>query len=143
MSMKTTVQWIGEMSFAGITGSGHTVTMDGAAEAGGRNIAPRPMEMVLAGLGACSSFDVVKMLRQAGQDVHSLHIDIEAQRADTEPAVFTRIHGHFVVRGHKLDEQLVRAAITASAEQHSSVSKMLEKTAQISYDYVIEESEQQ
>lgn len=140
MAMKTTVQWIGEMSFAGMTGSGHTVAMDGAPEAGGRNLAPRPMEMVLAGLGGCSSFDVVKFLREAGQDVQSLHVNIEAERAETEPAVFTRIHGRFVIRGRRLDEQLVREAVAASAERHSSVSKMLEKTARVSYDYVIEES---
>ena len=139
--MKTSVRWIGDVSFAGITGSGHTVAMDGAPEAGGRNVAPRPMEMVLAGLGGCSSFDVVKLLRAAGQEVSSLRLDIEAQRAETEPAVFTHIHGRFVIRGRRLDEQVIRDAVKASAERYSSVSKMLEKTATVTYDYVIEDEE--
>lgn len=135
--MKAKVKWTGYMSFVGESGSGHCVTMDGAPEAGGRNLAPRPMEMVLMGLGGCSSFDIVKMLKAAGQDVRAVEIRLEAERADTEPAVFTRIRGHFTVTGHAINDDEVRKAVRASAEKHSSVSKMLEKTADIRYDYEI------
>ncbi len=137
--MKANVKWTGHMSFVGESGSGHCVTMDGAPEAGGRNLSPRPMEMVLIGLGGCSSFDIVQMLKKAGQDVRDVEIRLEAERADTEPAVFTRIRGHFVVSGHGIEEGEVRKAVRASAEKHSSVSKMLEKTANIEYDYEIVE----
>ena len=135
--MKANVKWTGRVSFLGESGSGHSVTMDGAPAAGGRNLAPRPMEMVLLGLGGCSSFDVVQLLQKAGQDVHGVELALEAERAATEPAVFTRIHGHFIVRGRNLDENEVRNAVRASAERHSSVSKMLEKTAAVTYDYEI------
>ncbi len=137
--MKAKVKWTGYMSFVGESGSGHCVTMDGAPEAGGRNLAPRPMEMVLMGLGGCSSFDIVKMLKAAGQDVRAVEIRLEAERADTEPAVFTRIRGHFTVTGRAIADDEVRKAVRASAEKHSSVSKMLEKTADIKYDYEIVE----
>jgi len=137
--MKAKVKWTGYMSFVGESGSGHCVTMDGAPEAGGRNLAPRPMEMVLMGLGGCSSFDIVKMLKAAGQDVRAVEIRLEAERADTEPAVFTRIRGHFTVTGRAIADDEVRKAVRASAETHSSVSKMLEKTADIKYDYEIVE----
>ncbi|MDD9806586.1 MAG: OsmC family protein [Gammaproteobacteria bacterium] len=137
--MKAKVKWTGYMSFVGESGSGHCVSMDGAPEAGGRNLAPRPMEMVLMGLGGCSSFDIVKMLKAAGQDVRDVEIRLEAERADTEPAVFTRIRGHFTVSGHAISDDEVRKAVRASAEKHSSVSKMLEKTADIKYDYEIVE----
>lgn len=137
--MKAKVKWTGHMSFVGESGSGHCVTMDGAPEAGGRNLAPRPMEMVLMGLGGCSSFDIVKMLKAAGQDVRAVEIRLEAERADTEPAVFTRIRGHFTVSGRGINDGEVRKAVRASAEKHSSVSKMLEKTADIRYDYEIVE----
>ncbi len=138
--MKANVKWTGRVSFLGESGSGHSVTMDGAPAAGGRNLAPRPMEMVLMGLGGCSGFDVVQLLKGAGQDVHGVEIALEAERAATEPAVFTRIHGHFIVRGRDLDENEVRKAVRASAEKHSSVSKMLEKTAAVTYDYEIVET---
>lgn len=137
--MKAKVKWTGYMSFVGESGSGHCITMDGAPEAGGRNLAPRPMEMVLMGLGGCSSFDIVKMLKAAGQDVRDVEIRLEAERADTEPAVFTRIRGHFTVTGRGINDDEVRKAVRASAEKHSSVSKMLEKTADIKYDYEIVE----
>ncbi len=137
--MKAKVKWTGYMSFVGESGSGHCISMDGAPEAGGRNLAPRPMEMVLMGLGGCSSFDIVKMLKAAGQDVRDVEIRLEAERADTEPAVFTRIRGHFTVSGHAISDDEVRKAVRASAEKHSSVSKMLEKTADIKYDYEIVE----
>lgn len=140
MSMQTRVRWIGDMSFVAETGSGHAVAMDGAPEAGGRDLAPRPMEMVLAGLGGCSSFDIVKLLRDAGQRVAGVELRITAERADAEPAVFTDIHGHFVVSGRALDDRVVAGAVEASAKKHSSVSKMLEKTARVRYTYEIKEA---
>ena len=135
--MKTVVKWVGDMNFIGESGSGHTVVMDSAPESGGRDLAPRPMEMVLFGLGGCSSFDVVKLLREAGQQVKTVELHLEAERADTQPAVFTRIKGHYVVSGNDLDEKQVKRAVSLSAEKYSSVSKMLEKAADISYDYEI------
>lgn len=138
--MEVLVKWIDHVSFVAATGSGHSLVMDGAPEAGGRNLAARPMEMVLAGLGGCSSFDVVKLLKEAQQQVHGVEIALRAERADSEPAVFTCINGHFTVRGHQLDEAIVANAVQASAEKHSSVSKMLEQTAEINYSYeIIEE----
>ncbi len=128
------------MSFVAETGSGHSVLMDGAPEAGGRNLAARPMEMVLVGLGGCSSFDIVKLLKNAGQKVYGVEIALDAERADSEPAVFIRINGHFTVRGRQLDKNIVAQAVKDSAEKHSSVSKMLERTAEINYSYeIIEE----
>ena len=138
--MEVNVKWVDRVSFIAETGSGHSVVMDGAPAAGGRNLAARPMEMVLAGLGGCSSFDVVEILKKASQQISSVEIALTAERAESEPAVFTRINGHFIVRGHRLDKSIVKRAVKASAEKHSSVSKMLEKTAEINYSVeVIEE----
>ena len=138
--MKVRVKWMNPMSFVAETGSGHSVVMDGALEAGGRNLAARPMEMVLVGLGGCSSFDIVKLLKDAGQKIHGVEIALNAERADSEPAVFTHISGHFTVRGRQLDGDIVAQAVRDSAEKHSSVSKMLERTAEINYSYeIIEE----
>ena len=138
--MKVRVKWMNPMSFVAETGSGHSVVMDGASEAGGRNLAARPMEMVLVGLGGCSSFDIVKLLKDAEQKIHGVEITLNAERADSEPAVFTRISGHFTVRGRQLDDNIVAQAVRDSAEKHSSVSKMLERTAEINYSYeIIEE----
>ncbi len=137
--MKARVKWVGDMSFVGESGSGHAVSMDGAPQFGGRNLAPRPMEMVLLGLGGCNGFDVVKLLKEAGQDVVGVELEIEAERAVATPAVFTRIKGLYTVTGRGLDESEVKKAVAASARQRSSVSKMLEKTALITYDYEIVE----
>ncbi len=137
--MKAHVKWIGDMSFVGESGSGHTVAMDGAPQFGGRDLAPRPMEMVLLGLGGCNGFDIVKLLKDAGQDVRGVELQLEAERADATPAVFTRIRGRYTVTGCGLDERKVRQAVELSAQRHSSVSKMLEKTAQITYDCEIVE----
>ena len=137
--MEVRVKWTGEMSFVGESGSGHVVAMDGAPQFGGRNLAPRPMEMVLIGLGGCNSFDIVKLLKDAGQDVRDVELHLEAERADAAPAVFTRIKGLYKVTGCKLDENEVRKAVELSARERSSVSKMLEKTACITYDYEIVE----
>jgi len=138
--MKAKVKWTGYMSFVGESGSGHCVTMDGAPEAGGRNLAPRPMEMVLMGLGGCSGIDVLSILRNGLQRVSAYKISIEAGRADAVPAVFTRIHIRFRLRGVRLDRSKVARAVSLSMEKYCSVTRMLEKTAAITHDFEIAES---
>lgn len=139
--MECTVQWIeGGMSFVAETGSGHAFVIDGAPEAGGRNLGPRPMETVLAGTGACTAFDVVLILKRSGQDVTACKVDVKAERAATDPKVFTQIHMHFVVRGRGLKRSLVESAIKLSHTKYCSASAMLGKTAVITHDYeLIEE----
>ncbi len=135
--MKTTVTWAGDGLFLAATGSGHTLVMDGPPEAGGRNLAPRPMETVLAGTGGCAAFDVVSILRKARQDVRGCRLEIEAERAPEPPQVFTRIHMHFVVEGRGLQDKQVRRAIELSAGKYCSASIMLAHTATISHDFEI------
>jgi putative redox protein len=136
--MECTVKWIdGGMSFVAETGSGHILVMDGAPEAGGRNLAPRPMETVLAGAGGCTAFDVVVILKKSGQAVSGCEVKLAAQRADTDPKVFTSIHMHFVVGGRNLKPSLVESALKLSHNKYCSASAMLGKTAAITYDYEI------
>lgn len=123
------------MSFVGETESGHAVVIDSAPEAGGRNIGPRPMEVVLLGLGGCSSIDVMLMLQKSRQRVTDCVVEIEAERAEDIPRVFTKIHLHFVVTGRDLSAKHVERAVSLSAEKYCSVSRMLEKTAELTYDY--------
>ena len=139
--MNCTVRWTGEgMTFLAETGSNHVVAMDGAPEGGGRNLAPRPMEMVLLGTGGCSAYDVVVILKKSGQDVTGCDVQLTAERAPTDPKVFTRIHMHFVVRGRALKKNLVEHAIRLSHEKYCSASVMLGKTAEITKDFEIIES---
>lgn len=139
--MKATIDWAGEASFRATSGSGHTVQMDGPPDHGGRDLGPRPMEMLLMGLGGCSSFDVMNILQKSRQDVTGCHAELEAERADAVPAVFTRIHLHFVVTGHKLKDNLVKRAVGLSAEKYCSASIMLEKAGvAISHSYEIREA---
>lgn len=134
--MECTVRWSGEgMSFLAETGSNHLLTMDGAPEGGGRNLAPRPMEVVLAGAGGCTAYDVVVILKKSGQDVRGCEVKLESDRADTDPKVFTRIHMHFVIRGRALKRNLVEHAIRLSHEKYCSASAMLGKTAEITTDF--------
>jgi putative redox protein len=135
--MECTVRWHDGMSFIAETGSGHLVAMDGAPEAGGRNLAPRPMEMVLAGTGACTAFDVVLILKRSRQDIRGCAAKLMAERAETDPKVFTRINFHFVVTGHELKPEIVERAIKLSAEKYCSASIMLGKTAEISHTWEI------
>ncbi|MFZ6723996.1 OsmC family protein [Undibacterium sp. MH2W] len=137
--METTVRWTGPsgMSFLAETGSGHAVLMDGAPEGGGHNRAPRPMEMVLLGTGGCTAYDVVLILRKGKQDVRACDVTLKAERADTEPKVFTKIHFHFTVRGRQLKPNLVERAIKLSHEKYCSASIMLEKTATITHSFDI------
>ena len=125
------------MSFVGESGSGHSVVMDGAPEVGGRNLGIRPMEMLLLGLGGCSSFDVVLILQKSKQAVTDCEVLIEAERAEKDPKVFTKIHLHFIVKGHNLAPDKVERAINLSAEKYCSASIMLGKTAEISHDFEI------
>lgn len=125
--MKATIDWTGDASFRATSGSGHSVQMDGPPDHGGKDLGPRPMEMMLMGLGGCSSFDVMSILQKSRQDVTACHSELEAERADAVPAVFTRIHLHFVVTGNNLKENLVKRAVSLSAEKYCSASIMLEK----------------
>ncbi|MBI1771644.1 MAG: OsmC family protein [Burkholderiales bacterium] len=137
--MEATVRWTGSsgMSFLAETGSGHAVLMDGAPDGGGRNLAPRPMEMVLLGTGGCSAYDVVLILRKGKQDIRGCDVKLTAERADTEPKVFTKINFHFVVRGRQLKANLVERAIKLSHEKYCSASIMLEKTAEMTHSFEI------
>ena len=137
--MKATVRWAGKASFEGRSESGHTVVMDGSPEIGGENRGPRPMEMLLLGLGGCTSIDVMLILGKGRQDVTDCVVEIDAERAPTEPKVFTKIHVHFVVSGRRLDAKRVEKAIQLSADKYCSASIMLGKTAAITHDFEIVE----
>lgn len=139
--MDCTVRWTGPsgMSFVAETGSGHAVMMDGAPEGGGRNLAPRPMELVLAGTGGCTAYDVVLILRKSGQDIRGCEVRLQSERAASDPKVFSRIHFHFVVRGRQLKPNLVERAIRLSHDKYCSASAMLGKTAEITIDWEIVE----
>ena len=139
--MECTVKWLdGGMSFVAETGSGHAFVMDGAPDAGGRNLGPRPMETVLAGTGGCAAFDVVLILKKSRQRVDGCELKLSAERADSDPKVFTRIHMHFVVRGRDLKPAVVERAIALSHDKYCSASVMLGKTATITHDYEIVDS---
>jgi putative redox protein len=138
--MECTVRWSGSgMSFLAETGSNHVLVMDGAPEGGGRNLAPRPMETVLAGTGGCTAYDVVVILKKSGQDVTGCEVRLEAERAPTDPKVFTRIHARFVVRGRNLKPNVVEQAVRLSHEKYCSATAMLAKTAEITRELEIVE----
>jgi len=137
--MKASVHWKGKVSFEGRAASGHSVVMDGSPEIGGENRGPRPMEMLLLGMGGCASFDVVNILRKARQDVRHCRAELEAERAGEVPAVFTRIRIHFVVQGADLKEAQVKRAVELSAEKYCSASIMLARGGvEIHHSYHIE-----
>ncbi|MBO6658316.1 MAG: OsmC family protein [Pseudomonadales bacterium] len=139
--MKATVRWIDDVMFLAESGSGHTVTIDGPESEGGRNIGIRPMELMLMGMGGCTSFDVMKILRKSRQSVEDCVAQIEAKRADEVPSVFTHIHIHFVVTGKGVKEAQVKRAIELSAEKYCSASIMLGRGGvNITHDYEIVES---
>lgn len=135
--MRARVRWVEEASFLGITESNHTVLMDGPPDSGGRNLGPRPMEMLLLGAGGCTSFDVVLILRKSRLAVTGCEVAIEAERAEKDPKVFTRMHFHFTVRGKGLKPEQVERAIKLSAEKYCSATIMLGKTAEITHDFEI------
>jgi putative redox protein len=137
--MECTVRWTSGMTFLAETASNHVVAMDGAPDGGGRNLAPRPMEMVLVGTGGCTAYDVVVILKKSGQQITGCEVKLTSERAETDPKVFTRIHMHFTVRGRALKRNLVEHAIRLSHEKYCSASIMLGKTAEISTDFEIVE----
>jgi len=140
--MECKVRWLGEgVSFLAETGSGHALVMDGAPEAGGRNMAPRPMELLLAGAGGCTAFDVVMILQRGRHAISGCEVDLQTERANTDPKVFTKIHFHFCVRGKKLKHDAVERAIQLSKEKYCSASIMLGKTASITHDFEIVEDD--
>jgi len=139
--MECKVRWTGEgMSFVAETGSNHLVTMDGAPDGGGRNLAPRPMEMVLAGTGGCTAYDVVVILKKSGQDVTGCEVKLTAERATTDPKVFTKIHMHWTVRGRGLKRNIVENAVKLTHEKYCSATAMLIKTAEITRDFEVIEA---
>jgi putative redox protein len=135
--MKARVKWVEDATFIGESGSGHAVVMDGPPDSGGRNLGIRPMEMLLIGMGGCTAFDVVLILRKARQPVTDCVVEIEAERAETVPKVFTRIHVHFIVTGDGLSDKQVARAVQLSAEKYCSASIMLGKAAEITHDYEV------
>jgi putative redox protein len=139
--MECKVSWNGPsgMSFLAETGSGHMVVMDGAPEGGGHDLAPRPMEMVLLGTGGCTAYDVVLILKKAREDVRGCEVTLKAERAETEPKVFTKIHFHFTVRGKNLKPASVERAVNLSHDKYCSASIMLAKTAEITHSVEIVE----
>lgn len=138
--MKARVKWVEDMSFLGMTESGHAVLMDGPPDAGGRNLGPRPMEMLLLGAGGCTSFDVVLILKKGRHAVSGCEVSIDAERATSDPKVFTKIHLHFVVSGKDLKPEAVERAIKLSAEKFCSATIMLGKTATVTHDFELVES---
>ena len=137
--MECTIDWVAAkgMAFVAETGSGHILTMDGAPDGGGRNLAPRPMETVLAGTGGCAAYDVVSILKRGRHDVRGCSVKLSAERAPADPKVFTRIHMHFIVSGHQLNAEAVERAIALSHEKYCSASVMLGKTAEITTGYEV------
>jgi putative redox protein len=138
--MKARIKWVEEAMFAGESGSGHVVVMDGPADGGGRNLGPRPMEMLLLGTGACSAYDVVHILRKGRHPVTDCVCELEAERADGVPAVFTKIHMHFIVTGNGLKESVVQRAVELSAEKYCSASIMLGKSVEITHGFEVREA---
>jgi len=127
------------MTFVGESGSGHAVVMDGAPEHGGRNMGFRPMEMLLLGVGGCTAFDVVSILKKSRQPIVDCEVEIDSDRAEEIPKVFTRIHIHFIISGNSLDPVKVEKAVNLSADKYCSASKMLGKTAEMTHDFEIVE----
>ena len=138
--MKARVKWVQDATFIGEAGSGHAVVMDGPPDSGGRNLGPRPMEMLLLGMGGCTAFDVVYILKRACQPVLDCVVELEAERAAEAPKVFTKIHVHFIVSGRGLSEKQVERAVQLSAEKYCSASIMLGKAAEITHDFEVVES---
>jgi len=139
--MQSSLKWAGGAAFIGSSSSGHKVVIDGPPDGGGRDLGPRPMEMILLGLGACTSYDIVSILKKARQDITDLIVELDGKRADSIPSVFTDIHIRFLITGHGVSKQQVEKAIKLSAEKYCSASIMLGKTARITHSYAISEAE--
>jgi len=137
--MKARVVWVENAKFLAESGSGHAVLMDGPPENGGQNLGVRPMEMLLMGMGGCTAFDVMHILKKGRHDVRDCELQLKAERAETDPKVFTKIHIRYVVKGRGLSEAVVKRAIDLSAEKYCSASIMLGKSAEITHDYEVVE----
>ena len=135
--MKARVKWVQDGTFVGESGSGHAVVMDGPPDSGGRDLGIRPMEMILLGMGGCTAFDVMHILRRARQPVTDCVVELTAERADKIPRVFTHIHVHFVVTGKGLPEKQVARAVELSAQKYCSASIMLGKVVELSHDFEV------
>ena len=138
--MKARIKWIENVSFVAESGSGHALVMDGAPEGGGRNLGPRPMEVMLMGTGGCTAYDVVHILRKSRAPVTDCVLEIDSERAAEDPKVFTKINFHFIVTGKGLKPAQVERAVQLSAEKYCSASIMLAKTAAITHDFEIREA---
>ncbi|TCK17206.1 putative redox protein [Thiogranum longum] len=138
--MQARIKWVQDATFIGESGSGHAVVMDGPPDHGGRNLGVRPMEMLLLGMGGCTAFDVMHILKKSRQPVTDCVAELEAERTDEDPKVFRAIHVHFIVTGKALDDKRVARAVSLSAEKYCSASIMLGKTATITHDYEIREA---
>jgi len=139
--MKARIKWVEGVTMLGESGSGHAVVMDGPPDHGGRNLGVRPMEMLLMGMGGCTQFDVLLILRRGRHQVSFCEVELEAERAETDPKVFTRIHAHFRVGGKGLTEKAVERAVKMSAEKYCSASIMLGAMAKVTHDFEIVEVE--
>ncbi|MDC0430100.1 OsmC family protein [Candidatus Thioglobus sp.] len=137
--MNTTVKWIDGMMMVGESASGHAIVMDGPEDLGGKNLGIRPMEMLLLGMGGCTTIDVVSTLKKMREEVRDCRVEILAARADEHPKVFTKIHLNFIINGSNLDEKKVEKAISLSADKYCSASIMLGKMAHITHDFTINE----
>jgi len=140
--MKATIKWVDGAMFVGESGSGHAVVIDGPPDAGGRNLGPRPMELLLTGMGACTAFDVVDILKKGRHAIADCRVELEAERAEEAPKVFTRIHIHFVVSGPGLKPAAVERAVKLSAEKYCSATIMLRQSVAISHDFEIVDTAQ-
>jgi putative redox protein len=137
--MECKIKWLDGMAFVAETGSNHLIAMDGAPEGGGRNLAPRPMELLLAGTGGCTAYDVVLILKRSRQEVTGCEVSLSADRAETDPKIFTRIRFHYRISGKGLKPETVERAIKLSAQKYCSASAMLAKTAEITHEWEIVE----
>ena len=140
--MECKINWLAGsgMAFMAETGTGHILNMDGAPEAGGRNLAPRPMELMLAGAGGCTAFDVVLILQRSRQNISACEVSLQAERAETDPKVFTKINLHFTVKGKDLDPSKVERAINLSHDKYCSATAMLANTAEITHSFEVVQS---
>ncbi|MCX7111264.1 MAG: OsmC family protein [Proteobacteria bacterium] len=137
--MKARVLWVENTKFVAESGSGHSVVLDGPQESGGQNMGVRPMEMLLMGMGGCTAFDIIHILKKGRHNIQNCEIQLDAERAETDPKVFIRIHMHYVIKGRNLSDSAVKRAIELSAEKYCSASIMLGKSAEITHDYEIVE----
>jgi putative redox protein len=135
--MRVRIKWVEDVLFVGESGSGHGIVIDGPPEFGGRNLGPRPMELLLLGVGGCSAFDVVHILRKGRHPVADCQVEVNAERAATDPKVFTKIHLHFTVKGRGLSQAAVERAVKLSAEKYCSASIMLGKVAEVSHSFEV------